>query len=111
MRLISITALVFRFVENLKKNQLKINKGTSNLKPFDNTGGANLWIRFPQQDIIKSDNYKQLKTDLKEEKSARIKESGINQCKSAKRQKKKETLDFSHKFLESAINLIYAFLL
>ena len=49
MRLISITALVFRFVENLKKNQLKINKGTSNLKPFDNTGGAN--------------NYKQLKTD------------------------------------------------
>ena len=63
MRLISITALVFRFVENLKKNQLKINKGTSNLKPFDNTGGANLWIRFPQQDIIKIDNYKQLKTD------------------------------------------------
>ena len=63
MRLISITALVFRFVENLQRNQLKINKGTSNLKPFDNTGGANLWIRFPQQDIIKSDNYKQLKTD------------------------------------------------
>ena len=55
-----------------------------------------------------------------EEKTAKTKECGINQCKSATLvesaelisanrlgcQKKKETLDFSHKFLESTINLI-----
>ena len=59
-----------------------------------------------------------------EEKSASTKECGINQCESAALveiaelvsanrlscQKKKENLDFLHKFLESKINLIYAFL-
>ena len=65
IRLISITALVLGFIENLKR---KNNKDTLNLKPFATTGerikAENLWIRFTQNDIIKSDNYKQLQKDL-----------------------------------------------
>ena len=59
IRLTSITELVSRFIENLKR---KFSKDTSNLKPFVTTGekikAENLWIRFTQDDIIKSDNYK-----------------------------------------------------
>ena len=64
-RLISITALVLRFIENLKR---QINKDTLNIKPFVRTGerikAENLLIRLTQDNIIKSDNYKQLKKDL-----------------------------------------------
>ena len=56
-RLISITASVLRFIENLKR---QLNKDILNLKPFVTTSegikAENLQIRLTQDNIIKSDN-------------------------------------------------------
>ena len=65
IRLINVTALVLRFIDNIKKKRKKEDVNTSRfIMAEERVKTENLWIRFIQMDIYKLDSYKQLRKDL-----------------------------------------------
>ena len=65
IRMINVTALVLRFIDNIKKKRKKEDINTSRfIMAEERVKAENLWIRFIQMDIYKLDSYKQLKKDL-----------------------------------------------
>ena len=65
IRLINVTALVLRFIDNIKKKRKKEDINISRfIMAEERVKTENLWIRFIQMDIYKLDSYKQLKKDL-----------------------------------------------
>ena len=65
IRLINVTALVLRFIDNIKKKRKKEDINTSRfIMAEERVKAENLWIRFIQMDIYKFDSSKQLKKDL-----------------------------------------------
>ena len=65
IRLINVTTLVLRFIDNIKKKRKKEDINTSRfIMAEERVKAENLWIRFIQMDIYKLDSYKQVKKDL-----------------------------------------------
>ena len=65
IRLINVTALVLRFIYNIKKKRKIEDINTSRfIMAEERVKAENLWIRFIQMDIYKLDSYQQLKRDL-----------------------------------------------
>ena len=61
-RLIRVTAYVIKFVSCLKNTQVR--KDNLLLSPSELKNAKKIWIKFIQQNIYSSKNYKQLKKDL-----------------------------------------------
>ena len=91
IRLINVTALVLRFIDNLKKKRSKetiITHGFITIE--EKIKAEDLWIKFIQMDIYKLDSYKQLKKDLN-----LFVEDGIIRCQG---RLKNAPLNYSAKF-------------